>query len=56
MPVTLYPEDNDEWLMRVDGENPQANLLHPYSAEEMKAEKALEDIRNVRNNHPRVAE
>jgi putative SOS response-associated peptidase YedK len=24
MPVILYPEDYDEWLMRVDGEDPQA--------------------------------
>jgi putative SOS response-associated peptidase YedK len=56
MSVILYPEDYDEWLMRVDGEDPQANLLRPYPAEEMKAKKALNDMRNVRNNPPRVAE
>ena len=54
MPVILYPEDYDGWLMRVDGENPQANLLRPYPAEEMKAKEALNALRNVRNNHPEL--
>jgi putative SOS response-associated peptidase YedK len=54
MPVILYPEDYDEWLMRVDREDPQANLLRPSPAEEMKAKDALKDIRNVRNNHPEL--
>jgi putative SOS response-associated peptidase YedK len=40
--------------MRVDGEDPQANLLRPYPAEEMKAKDALKDIRNVRNNQPEL--
>ena len=54
MPVILYPEGYGEWLMRVDGEDPQANLLRPYPAEEMKAKAAFEHIRNVRNNHPEL--
>jgi putative SOS response-associated peptidase YedK len=54
MPVILYPEDYDERLIRVDGEDPQANLLRPYPAEEMKAKEVLNDLRNVSNNHPEL--
>jgi putative SOS response-associated peptidase YedK len=54
MPVILHQEDYDEWLMRVDGEDPPTNLLLPYPADEMKAKEAHKDVGNVRNNHPEL--
>jgi hypothetical protein len=54
MPVILHREDYDEWLMRVDGEDPPASLLRPYPAGEMKAKEAHKDVGNVRNNHPEL--
>jgi putative SOS response-associated peptidase YedK len=52
MPVILHQEDYDEWLMRVDGEDPPANLLRPFPADEMKAKEAHKNVGNLRNNHP----
>jgi putative SOS response-associated peptidase YedK len=54
MPVILHQEDYDEWLMRLDGEDPPASLLRPYPAGEMKAKEAHRDVGNVRNNHPEL--
>jgi putative SOS response-associated peptidase YedK len=41
MPVILHPDDYEEWLMRVDGESPPTNLLHPFPADEMEAKESL---------------
>jgi putative SOS response-associated peptidase YedK len=54
MPVILHQEDYDEWLMRVDGEDPPSNLLRPFPASGMKAKEAHKDVGNVRNNHPEL--
>jgi putative SOS response-associated peptidase YedK len=52
MPVILHPDDYEEWLMRVDGEEPPTALLRPFPADEMKAREAHKDVGNVRNNSP----
>jgi putative SOS response-associated peptidase YedK len=54
MPVIVRPEDYEEWLMRVDGEEPPVKLLRPYPAEEMVAREAHRDVGNVKNNHPEL--
>jgi putative SOS response-associated peptidase YedK len=51
MPVILHPDDYEEWLMRVDGEQPPVDLLRPFPADEMTAKEAHKDVGNVRNNH-----
>jgi hypothetical protein len=52
--VILNPADHEEWLLRVDGENPPVHLLRPFHADEMKAKEAHKDVGNVRNNHPEL--
>ncbi len=54
MPVILHPDDYEQWLMSVDGERPPVELLRPYPADEMKAQKAHTDVGNVKNNHPEL--
>jgi putative SOS response-associated peptidase YedK len=54
MPVILHPDDYAQWLTRVDGERPPVELLRPYLADEMKAQKAHVDVGNVKNNYPEL--
>jgi len=54
MPVILHPDDYAQWLTRVDGERPPVELLHPYPADEMKAQKVNTDVGNVKNNYPEL--
>ena len=52
MPVILEPKDYDAWLDSGEGIRPPVELLRPFSADEMQATKAHQDVGNVRNNHP----
>jgi putative SOS response-associated peptidase YedK len=54
MPVILHPDDYEQWLMRVDGERPPVELLRPYPADEMKAQKVNTGVGNVKNNYPEL--
>jgi putative SOS response-associated peptidase YedK len=54
MPVILHPDDYAQWLTRVDGERPPVELLHPYPADEMKAQKVNTGVGNVKNNYPEL--
>jgi putative SOS response-associated peptidase YedK len=52
MPVILHPDDYEQWLLSVDGERPPVELLRPFPADAMKAQKAHIDVGNVKNNYP----
>ncbi len=54
MPVILEPKDYGAWLLASKGERPPLELLRPFPAERMKAQKASRDVGNVRNNRPEL--
>jgi putative SOS response-associated peptidase YedK len=54
MPVILHPEDYAKWLNRDETQPPPIELLHPYPADEMKAQKVDTGVGNVKNNYPEL--
>jgi putative SOS response-associated peptidase YedK len=56
MPVIVRPEDHEEWLSRIDGEEPPAHLLRPFPAGEMEIHPCNPTVGNVKNNGPEMLE
>jgi putative SOS response-associated peptidase YedK len=56
MPVILHRQDYARWLAPADPAQLPVDLLRPFPAEEMKAWRVSNDVGNVRNNRPDLAE
>jgi putative SOS response-associated peptidase YedK len=56
MPVILHRRDYERWLAPADPAQLPVDLLRPFPAEDMKAWRVSNDVGNVRNNRPELAE